>query len=102
MKKNSDKSHSSIGMFPHRFGRFLPLVDRRPSAKLILLDFSSSRVVTVSIPFPEVRNRKGAESGLQNFTSSQNRDLIDVIRKDKKIEYEKKVLNTLGLLSLWQ
>ena len=32
----------------------------------------------------------------------QNRDLINVIRKDKKIEYELKVLNALGLLSLWQ
>ena len=51
-------------MFPHQFGRFLPLVGHLPSEKSILLDFSSSRVVAVSVPFPEVRIRKGTESGL--------------------------------------
>ena len=63
-EKNSDKSHGSTDMFPHRFGRFLPLVDHLPSEKFILLDFSSSRVVAVSVPFPEVQIRKGTESGL--------------------------------------
>ena len=44
-EKNSDKSHGSTDMFPHRFERFLLLVDHIPSEKLILLDFSSSRAV---------------------------------------------------------
>ena len=64
MEKKSDKSHGSTGMFPHRFGLFLPLVGHLPSEKSILLDFSSSRVVAISVPFPEVRIRKGTESGL--------------------------------------
>ena len=64
MKKNSDKSHSSIGMFPHRFGRFLPSVTHLASEKLILPNFSMLRGVAVSVCFPEVRNRKQTESGL--------------------------------------
>ena len=52
-------------MFPHRFERFfLPPVDHLPSEKFILLDFSSSMVVAVSVPFPEVLIRKGTEIGL--------------------------------------
>ena len=47
MEKNSDKSHGSTGMFPHQFGRFLPLVGHLPSEKSILLDFSSSRVAAI-------------------------------------------------------
>ena len=35
-----------------------------PSEKLILPYFSSLSMVAVSVPFPEVRNRKGTESGL--------------------------------------
>ena len=35
-----------------------------PSEKLILPYFSSPSMVAVSVPFPEVRNRKGTESGL--------------------------------------
>ena len=70
MEKNSDKSHGSTGMFPHRFGRFLPQVGHLPSEKSILLDFSSSRVVAISVPFPEVQNRKGAESGLGGVGSN--------------------------------
>ena len=64
MKKNSDKSHSSIGMFPHRFGCFLPSVIHLASEKLILPIFSMLRGVAVSVCFPEVRNRKQTESGL--------------------------------------
>ena len=70
MEKNSDKSHGSTGMFPHQFGRFLPLVGHLPSEKSILMDFSSSRVVAVSVPFPEVRIRKGTESGPLNIHTS--------------------------------
>ena len=66
MKKNSDKSHSSIGMFPHRFGCFLPSVTHLASEKLILPNFSMLRGVAVSVCFPEVRNRKQTESGLPN------------------------------------
>ena len=36
-----------------------------PSEKSILPFFSGPRGVAISVPFPEVRNRKGAESGLQ-------------------------------------
>ena len=39
-------------------------MDHDCSEKLILLDFSSSRLVAVSVPFPEVQIRKGTESGL--------------------------------------
>ena len=35
-----------------------------PSEKLILPYFSSLSMVAVSVPFPEVGNRKGTESGL--------------------------------------
>ena len=40
-------------------GVFLPLVDHLPSEKFILLDFSSSRVVAVSVPFPKLKLEKG-------------------------------------------
>ena len=40
-----------------------------PSVKLILPYFSSLSIVAVSVPFPEVRNRKGTESGLENIQS---------------------------------
>ena len=49
MKKNSDKSHSSIGMFPHRFGRFLPSVTHLASENLILPNFSMLRGVAVGL-----------------------------------------------------
>ena len=35
-----------------------------PGEKLILPYFSGPRGVAISVPFPEVRNRKGTESGL--------------------------------------
>ena len=69
MKKNSDTSHSSIGMFPHRFGRFLPSVTHLASEKSILPNFSMLRGVAVSVCFPEVRNRKQTESGLGSNVS---------------------------------
>ena len=77
-EKNSDKSHSSIGMFPHRFGRFLPSVTHLASEKLILPNFSMLRGVAVSVCFPEVRNRKQTESGLVwlNLRSIGERHLL--------------------------
>ena len=36
-----------------------------PSEKSILPYFSVPRGVAISVPFPEVRNRKGTESGLE-------------------------------------
>ena len=47
MEKNSDKSHGSTGMFPHQFGRFLPLVGHLPSENSILSNFSSPRGVAI-------------------------------------------------------
>ena len=44
-----------------------PMEVHLPSEKLVLPYFSSPRGVATSVPFPEVRNRKGAESGLQIF-----------------------------------
>ena len=41
-----------------------PMEVHLPSEKLVLPYFSSPRGVATSVPFPEVRNRKGAESGL--------------------------------------
>ena len=40
------------------------MVVHLPSEKSILPYFSGPRGVAISVPFPEVRNRKGAESGL--------------------------------------
>ena len=81
MEKNSDKSHGSTGMFPHQFGRFLPLVGHLPSEKSILLDFSSSRVVAVSVPFPKVRIRKGTKSGL-DVSGYMSPDISDLVGHD--------------------
>ena len=47
MEKNSDKSHGSTGIFPHRFGRFLPLVTNLPSENSIFSNFSSPRGVAI-------------------------------------------------------
>ena len=49
---------------PIDFGVFWIISDWLPGEKLILLYFSMSRGVAESVPFPEVQNRKGAESGL--------------------------------------
>ena len=45
-------------------GAFWSVVAHLPSEKSILPYFSSLSMVAVSVPFPEVRNRKGTESGL--------------------------------------
>ena len=48
-------------------GVFRSVGTHLPSEKLILPYFSSLSMVAVSVPFPEVRNRKGTESGLDTF-----------------------------------
>ena len=45
-------------------GAFWSLLAHLPSQKSILPYFSSPRGVATSVPFPEVRSRKGTESGL--------------------------------------
>ena len=42
-----------------------PMGVHLPSEKLVLPYFSSPRGVATSVPFPEVRNRKGTESSLR-------------------------------------
>ena len=56
---NDSLAHAFINL-----GAFCPIVAHLPSEKLILSYFSSPRGVAISVPFPEVRNRKGTESGL--------------------------------------
>ena len=64
-KVNEKKSPTTqLTCFLTDLGVFLLQVDHDCSEKLILLDFSSSRLVAVSVPFPEVQIRKGTESGL--------------------------------------
>ena len=46
------------------FSAFCPSVNQIPGENLILPIFSSLSMVAISVPFPEVRNRKGTESGL--------------------------------------
>ena len=55
-------------------GAFCPMVVHLPSEKSILPYFSGPRGVAISVPFPEVRNRKGAESGLglDTFRAGEN------------------------------
>ena len=45
-------------------GAFWSVVAHLPSENLVLPYFSSLSMVAVSVPFPEVRSRKGTESGL--------------------------------------
>ena len=64
MEKILTSPTAQLACFLANLGVFLPLVGHLPSEKSILLDFSSSRVVAISVPFPEVQIRKGTESGL--------------------------------------
>ena len=52
-----------------------------PSEKSILPYFSGPRGVAISVPFPEVRNRKGTESGLGGGASEESP------RKEQKWEH---------------
>ena len=50
----------------------------------MILPYSSSpRGVVVSVPFPEVRNRKGTESGLIWAESLESLDIMEAGGKDK-------------------
>ena len=61
------------------------MVVRLPSEKLILPYFSGSRGVAISVPFPEVRNRKGAESGL----------VEDIFEDDEEVDNAKLALHSM-------
>ena len=66
-KKVLTSANDSLACVLINLGAFCPIVAHLPSAKLILQYFSSPRGVAISVPFPEVRNRKGTESGLHLF-----------------------------------
>ena len=63
-KKILTSSTCSLACLSSNLGAFCPMVVHLPSEKSILPYFSGPRGVAISVPFPEVRNRKGAESGL--------------------------------------
>ena len=63
-KKILTSSTCSLACLSTNLGAFCPMVVHLPSEKSILPYFSGPRGVAISVPFPEVRNRKGAESGL--------------------------------------
>ena len=64
-KKILTSSTCSLACLSTNLGAFCPMVVHLPSEKSILPYFSGPRGVAISVPFPEVRNRKGAESGLE-------------------------------------
>ena len=63
-KKVLASSHGALACTFMDLGVFGSVGTHFPSEKLILSYFSSLSMVAVSVPFPEVRNRKGTESGL--------------------------------------
>ena len=63
-KKILTSSTCSLACLSTNLGAFCPMVVHLPSEKSILPYFSGPRGVAISVPFPEVRKRKGAESGL--------------------------------------
>ena len=65
-KKILTSSTCSLACLSSNLGAFCPMVVHLPSEKSILPYFSGPRGVAISVPFPEVRNRKGAESGLSS------------------------------------
>ena len=73
-KKVVASSNDSLACALIDLGAFRSVVAHLPSEKSILPYFSSLSMVAVSVPFPEVRNRKGTESGLtQPARRSQHR-----------------------------
>ena len=64
-KKVLASSNDSLACALIDLGAFWSVVAHLPSEKSILPYFSSLSMVAVSVPFPEARNRKGTESGLQ-------------------------------------
>ena len=64
-KKVLASSNDSLACALIDLGAFWSVVAHIRSEKSILPYFSSLSMVAVSVPFPEARNRKGTESGLQ-------------------------------------
>ena len=64
VKKFQPTSTSSLACVLTNLDAFCPMEVHLPGEKSILPYFSSPRGVAISVPFPEVRNRKGTESGL--------------------------------------
>ena len=64
VKKFQPTSTSSLACVLTNLDAFCPMGVHLPGEKSILPYFSSLRGVAISVPFPEVRNRKGTESGL--------------------------------------
>ena len=67
-KKVVTSSNDSLACALIDLGAFGSMGVHLPSEKPILPYFSSLSMVAVSVPFPEVRSRKGTESGLVNTT----------------------------------
>ncbi len=65
VKKFQPTSTSSLACVLTNLDAFCPMGVHLPGEKSILPYFSSPRGVAISVPFPEVRNRKGTESGLE-------------------------------------
>ena len=63
-KKVVTGSNDSLACALIDLGAFGSMGVHLPSEKPILPYFSSLSMVAVSVPFPEVRSRKGTESGL--------------------------------------
>ncbi len=85
VKKFRPTSTSSLACVLTNLDAFCPMEVHLPGEKSILPYFSSLRGVAISVPFPEVRNRKGTESG-HNHTCEKRgiwgystRQFLDVI-----------------------
>ena len=62
VKKFQPTSTSSLACVLTNLDAFCPMEVHLPGEKSILPYFSSPRGVAISVPFPEVRNRKGTET----------------------------------------
>ena len=65
LKSERPTSTWSLAYVSTNLDAFCPMGVHLPGEKSILPYFSSPRGVAISVPFPEVRNRKGTESGLE-------------------------------------
>ena len=63
-KKVVASSNDSLACALIDLGAFGSMEVHLPSEKSIFFYFSSLSMVAIAVPFPEVRNRKGTESGL--------------------------------------
>ena len=78
-KKILTSSTCSLACLSTNLGAFCPMVVHLPSEKSILPYFSGPRGVAISVPFPEVRNRKGAESGLLCSTKAHIAPTVNLV-----------------------